>query len=252
MVSHEERLKSGSNHVRLREEPNPIKSWRFSHKAKNCSYLPSAAKGYCSAWIEFIFGIGMAFSIARLMNTNKSEAVPPAWDYNPSSWSQRVPLVVIAAIGFLIALYLGLYQVGLIQAVWEPFFDDGSARVLNSSISKALPIPDGLLGSFGYLLDVVTGVVGKTDRWRSKPWIVILFSIAMGPLGLTSVMLVIFQPVLVGAWCTLCIVTAIISVVMISPAMDELLASLQFLQREKRKGGSLWRLFWGRTNTATQ
>jgi predicted LPLAT superfamily acyltransferase len=59
-------------------------------------------------------------------------------------------------------------------------------------------------------------------------------------------MLVIFQPVLVGAWCTLCIVTAIISVFMISPALDEMLASLQYLKRVKQQGLSTWEAFWGR------
>jgi uncharacterized membrane protein len=171
---------------------------------------------------------------------------PPAWDYNPSAWSQRWPLILIALIGFIIALYLGLYQLDVISSVWEPFFGNGSAKVLNSEVSQALPVPDALLGAFGYLLDAVTGVIGNTSRWRTKPWIVVLFGIATGPLGLVSVLLVIFQPVLVGAWCTLCIVTAIISIVMISPALDELLASLQYLQRVERKGYSKWDAFWGK------
>jgi type IV secretory pathway VirB3-like protein len=73
----------------------------------------------------------------------------------------------------------------------------------------------------------------------------VLFGIATGPLGMISVLLIILQPIVVGAWCTLCIVTAIISIVMISPAMDELLASLQYLQRVKREGYSVWKAFWG-------
>jgi len=174
------------------------------------------------------------------------ENIPPGWDYNPSSWPERIPLIVIAMIGFLIALYLGLYQVGIFPTVWEPFFGNGSEKVLNSFISQAFPVPDALLGAFGYLLDVVTGIIGKTDRWKTKPWMVILFGIAVGPLGLVSVVLVIFQPVLVGAWCTLCIVTAILSVVMIGPAIDELLASLQYLQRVKRNGYPIWKAFWGK------
>lgn len=180
------------------------------------------------------------------MVANRSSAFPPGWDLNPSSWPQRLPLVLIAFVGFLIALYLGLYQLNVFPTIWEPFFGEGSARVLNSSISKALPVPDGLLGAFGFLLDVITGIIGRTDRWRTKPWIVILFGVAVGPLGLVSVLLVIFQPVLVGAWCSLCIVTALISVFMISPAVDEVLASLQYLQRVKRSGGHLWKAFWGR------
>jgi uncharacterized membrane protein len=182
------------------------------------------------------------------MMSDTTAQIPPSWDYNPSSWSQRWPLIAIAFIGFFIALYLGIYQLRIITTVWEPFFGDGSEKVLNSFISKALPVPDALLGAFGYVLDVVTGAIGGIDRWRKKPWIVILFGIAIGPLGLISVMLVIFQPVLVGAWCTLCIVTAIISVVMISPAMDELLASLQYLQRVKQNGYSVWKAFWGKSS----
>jgi uncharacterized membrane protein len=172
---------------------------------------------------------------------------PPAWDYNPSAWSQRWPLIFIAMVGFIIAMYLGLYQVDVVIAVWEPFFGDGSSKVLNSEVSRALPVPDALLGAFSYLLDAVTGVIGSTSRWRTKPWIVVLFGIATGPLGLVSVLLVIFQPILVGSWCTLCLVTAVISIVMISPAMDELLASLQYLQRVKRQGFSLWDAFWGKS-----
>lgn len=175
----------------------------------------------------------------------KTLHTPPAWDYNPSTWSQRIPLVVIALVGFLIALYLGLYQLGIYETVWEPFFGDGSRKVLNSSISKLLPVPDGLLGAFGYLADAVTGAIGSESRWKTKPWIVILFAIAVGPLGLVSILLVISQPVVLDAWCTLCLSSALISVIMISPALDELLASLQYLQRIKRKKESVWKAFWG-------
>ena len=125
-------------------------------------------------------------------------------------------------------------------------FGDGSQKVLHSVVSRALPVPDGIIGAFGYFLDVVTGIIGKQGRWKSKPWIVVLFGIAVGPLGFVSVMLVIFQPVLIGAWCTLCITTAVISVVMISPAMDEFLASLQHLKRVKTDGGSAWKAVWGK------
>ena len=182
------------------------------------------------------------------MTTEKERHVPPGWDYNPSSWPQRVPLIIVAFVGFVIAMYLGLYQLRVFDTVWEPFFGEGSKRVLNSELSRTLPIPDGLLGSFGYLLDVVTGAIGGTSRWRTKPWIVILFGIAIGPLGLVSVLLVISQPILVNSWCTLCIITAVISVVMISPAMDELLASMQYLQRVKKSGHSVWKGFWGKAS----
>ena len=58
-------------------------------------------------------------------------------------------------------------------------------------------------------------------------------------------MLVIFQPVLFDAWCTLCLSSALVSVLMIGPAADEVLASLQYLKREHVNGRSVWRAFWG-------
>jgi hypothetical protein len=74
---------------------------------------------------------------------------------------------------------------------------------------------------------------------------VLLFGLAVGPLGAVSVLLVILQPVLFDAWCTLCIATAAISVGLISPSLDEALASLQYLKREKSRG-RLWPAFWGK------
>jgi hypothetical protein len=56
---------------------------------------------------------------------------------------------------------------------------------------------------------------------------------------------VILQPVLFDAWCTLCLASALISVLMIGPAMDEFLASLQYLKRQHLQKRFLWRAFWG-------
>jgi hypothetical protein len=78
------------------------------------------------------------------------------------------------------------------------------------------------------------------------PWMVVLFGVAVGPLGIVSVVLVIVQPVLLQAWCMLCLVSAVLSLVMIGPAMDEVLASLQHLRRVHDRGESLWQAFWGR------
>ena len=173
-----------------------------------------------------------------------SEA-PPGWSYNPSTWSQRLPVIVLALVGTGIASYLAAYQLRWIDDVWEPFFGDGSRTILDSSASRVLPIPDAALGALGYLADAVTGAVGGRARWRTMPWIVVLFGLAVGPLGAISILLVILQPVVYDAWCTLCLASAIVSIVMIPPAVDEVLASLQHLRRERARGRSTWRVFWG-------
>ncbi len=173
------------------------------------------------------------------------DSIPPGWDYNPASWGQRLPIVGLAVLGGLIATYLALYQYRVFPTVWEPFFGTGSEVVLNSKTSRLLPFSDGALGALGYVADALAGVIGGTRRWRTMPWMVVLFGLAIGPLGGVSVLLVILQPMLYANWCTLCLTTAAISVLMIGPAMDEVLASLQYLKRVRRERGSLWRAFWG-------
>jgi uncharacterized membrane protein len=171
--------------------------------------------------------------------------IPPGWSYNPSAWGQRLPIVALALVGFGIATYLTLYQLDVLAAVWEPFFGDGSRRVLGSRLSRVLPVPDAALGAFSYLVDAVTGAVGGTRRWKTMPWIVVVFGLAVGPLGVVSIVLVVAQPLVVGAWCTLCLGSAVISLVMIGPAMDEMLASLQYLRRIRDAGLPFWPHFWG-------
>jgi uncharacterized membrane protein len=173
------------------------------------------------------------------------DPTPPGWSANPSAGSQRLPIVALALVGTGIALYLALYQLRVLGTVWEPFFGDGSRVILNSSVSKLLPVPDAALGALAYLLDALTGIVGGRTRWRTLPWMVIGFGLAVGPLGAVSILLVILQPVLFDAWCTLCLASAAVSLAMIGPALDEVLASLQYLQRVRRSGRSTWRAFWG-------
>lgn len=176
---------------------------------------------------------------------SSDSAVPVGWSYNPSAFKQRAPLVALAVLGFILAAYLAAYQVGLVRKVWEPFFGSGSEVVLHSWVSRLLPVSDAALGAVSYLLDAVTGVIGGRERWRTMPWLVLLFGLLVGPLGAISVILVILQPVLFDAWCTLCLVTAVISVAMIGPALDEVLASLQHLARSRALGRRVWPAFWG-------
>ncbi len=94
---------------------------------------------------------------------------PPGWTINPSDWSQRLPIVALALVGFGIATYLALFQLNVFSTVWEPFFGRGSQIILTSRISNLLPIPDAALGAMGYLLDAVTGMIGGVkDRDKKR------------------------------------------------------------------------------------
>jgi uncharacterized membrane protein len=186
---------------------------------------------------------------SAVSSSDPDHATPEGWSYDPSSWSQRLPIVALALLGFLIASYLALYQWRVVGHVWEPFFGAGSEKVLGSWLSRVLPIPDAALGACGYLLDAIAGLIGGRGRWRSRPWVVLVLGLLVGPLGAISVLLVILQPIAFHAWCTLCLASAAISVLMIGPALDEVLASLQYLRRESRAGRSVWRAFLGKEDS---
>ena len=171
---------------------------------------------------------------------NLDDTIPWGSSSNPSAWSKRTPLLIMALAGFLIALYLGLYQLHVFPKVWEPFFGNGTNAVVKSSFSRSLPIPDGLLGAFGYLCDIVLVSIGDSVRWKTKPWAVILYSILIAMMGLVSILLIIAQPVFLHTFCTLCLVSAILSLSMVIPVMHELKASLQLIKKEKRNGESFW------------
>lgn len=181
--------------------------------------------------------------------------IPPGWKKNPASWPERLPIVGLALVGLGIAIYLSLYQWEVIDRIWDPFFGEpnfggGSREILRESevsthTMRYLGVPDAFLGALAYFVDAVAGIIGSTKRWKTMPWIVIVFGLAVGPLGFISIMLVVFQPVLYNAFCTLCLASAVVSVSMIGPAMDEMMASLQYMRRVRDAGYSTWRAFWG-------
>jgi hypothetical protein len=169
---------------------------------------------------------------------------PPGWSYNPSDWLQRGPIIAMAFVGFFLSRYLAAYQLGHVVWPWDPFFGAGTRRVLDSEVSKAWPISDAGLGAVSYMLEALSGFMGDRRRWRTMPWMVLMFGFLVVPLGIVSIVLVILQPVAVGAWCTLCLVTAAAMLIMIAPALDEVVAMGQFLAGARREGKPLWRTFW--------
>lgn len=164
------------------------------------------------------------------------------WSYNPSAWSQRVPICVLAGVATLIASYMALYQWRLVDSVWDPVFGDGTQQVLDSKVAQTMDrwigVPDAAFGAFAYLIDAVLGMAGSTRRWQYRPWLVILFGIDVIPLGIVSCVLVVLQGAVVGHWCFLCLVTAAISLLLAYWAYDEVWVSFRYLFRVWKKSGS--------------
>jgi uncharacterized membrane protein len=134
----------------------------------------------------------------------------------------------LVILGLVVASRLALDQLGVLPGVWEPFFGDGTERVLHSSISRALPVPDALLGVFAYAAELVLVLsllraspstsARENDRWKS-----IAYGVVAALMALAGLSLLLLQAFVVGAWCTLCIVSACVSFAVFALAVPELL-----------------------------
>lgn len=174
---------------------------------------------------------------------------PPGWSYNPSSWPQRWIMIATGLAGWFVSRYVAMYQLGYIDFAWDPVFGfhGGTQPVLNSDMSHAWPISDGALGGISYTFEFLMGFMGSPARWRTMPWMVAFFGILVIPLGLTHILLVISQPVIVHHWCFMCLLAAVIMLPMIPLEVDEVVAMGQHMVEAKRRGdrgGSLWKIFW--------
>ncbi len=169
---------------------------------------------------------------------------PPGWSYNPSSWIRRWLGIALALAGFFISRYLAAHQLGYIAHAFDPFFGNGSDKVLTSSVSRSFPISDAGFGSVAYMMEVLVGFAGGRARWRTAPWAVVLFAIIVLPLGVTSIVLVITQPIVVGAWCGLCLVAACALLTSVPLSVHEFIAVGQFLRAAKVQKKNFWQVFW--------
>jgi nucleoside-diphosphate-sugar epimerase len=215
-------------------------------------WTPSAA-AYANDMI--VGALAIAFSILIPMMPGMSHegmmdkhAIPPGWTYSPSSWLQRLPIIALGLFGFLIARYLAAFQLGHVNAVWDPIFHgalarNGTEHIITSPVSKAWPVADAGLGATAYMLEALMGAMGAATRWRTMPWMVTFFVILVVPLGGVSILFILIQPVVIGTYCTLCLIQAFAMLVMIPLALDEVIAMGQYMLRSLKAGQPFLRTF---------
>lgn len=236
-----------------------------------CGFLSLSKRGWIAPWVIAFGGLWLEFApllfwakepVFYLNDTmvgvlaivfslvipgfqeDTGHEIPPGWSYNPSAWIQRIPIVMLACVGWFISRYLGAYQLGYIDTVWDPVFGDGTKLVITSKISQAFPVPDAALGALAYTLEAILGCKGGPARWRTMPWMVVAFAFLVVPLGIVSIILVILQPLFVGAWCFLCLLAALSMLIMVVLTLDEMVAVIQFLRLSVKAGNPFWKTFW--------
>jgi uncharacterized membrane protein len=160
---------------------------------------------------------------------------------SPSSWNRRALVVTLALVGFLVSAYLASFQVGVLGDVWDPVFGSASSvAVLKSSFSRALPVPDAGLGAVAYLIELVLDSIGGERRYQTRPWLVLLFGFVALGAAAVSVLLVLLQAFVFEAFCSLCLVSAAASWLILVLAFSEVRAALGEV-RARRRAGASWR-----------
>jgi hypothetical protein len=170
-------------------------------------------------------------------------AIPPGFDHNPTTYRRRARLAVLAFAGLLVAGYLTLYQWDA-WPVWDPFFQ--AEKVLD--LTK--PVPDALAGVAAYGAELLLLALGGEDRWRRLPWACLALGAVLATGAVVSIALIILQPALTGTFCTLCLVSAVLSLVLFALGIGEARAAWQHVRRELARGTALGDAVWGRYRAA--
>jgi uncharacterized membrane protein len=166
--------------------------------------------------------------------------IPDGWSYNPSTWSQRAPVILLSGLSFILSAYLAAFHLGHVESLWDPMVGAGTERVLTSDATQTWPVSAAGLGAATYLLVLLTTCAGDQRRWRTMPWLVILFGFLIVPVGIVAIALILLQPIAIGAWCGWCLVVAAATLFAIPLAIDEVAATIQLLRRGHREGKSWW------------
>jgi len=87
------------------------------------------------------------------------------------------------------------------------------------------------MGALGYAVEFVTTLAGAADRWHSHPKLVLAYGVIVVAIGVAGLILVVLQAFVLHAFCTLCLLSATISVVIAFLARGEVLASFKVLTK---------------------
>ncbi len=167
----------------------------------------------------------------------------PVVGKSPSRWRERLWIAAAAGVGLAISVYLAAVQLGAVGAPWDPLFGPwSSSRVLHSALARALPVPDAAVGAVAYAAEIAADLAGGSDRWRTRPLVVLAFGAIVAALALAGGALIAVQAGIVRAGCTLCLCSALVSIgVAIAVARGgEVQAALRVV-RERHGRAEAWR-----------
>lgn len=130
-------------------------------------------------------------------------------------------LVAVAIVGVGVSTYLAAYQLGRVTSVWDPLFGTGSERVLTSTVSRLLPVPDAAVGAVGYAIDLVLGLVLLIAGERAPVAVAVALGLVAGAGAVVAGVLIVLQPLVARSLCSLCLTSAALSIALAIGAVTE-------------------------------
>jgi uncharacterized membrane protein len=140
--------------------------------------------------------------------------------------ARRLLVGGLSLAGLVVAVYLSLFQAKVVRTVWDPFALGGSTWILRRSpLVRWLGFPDAAIGAAAYAAELVldAAVHGRAEGAGRRRLLLGLGALA-GAMALGSAVLVVLQAVY-GYWCSLCLVSAAVSVAIAASVAPEALAA---------------------------
>ena len=123
--------------------------------------------------------------------------------------SARAILIAIAALSAAAMLYVGAYQTHMVEHLSCPILKHGCEAVADAPFARPFGIPDGLIAAALYALIILLAFVGPAIPYGS--WgirALAVFATAANILG-------VFDMARFGAWCFYCLLTTLLSPVLV-------------------------------------
>ena len=125
----------------------------------------------------------------------------------------RRAITAVSLVGVASMAVVSLFQMGLVKhlpdpPVRRPRFE--SDQVNSSDEAYGYGMPDGPLTVFAHGANMSLAAAGPPDRWRNRPWLPILATLASAAQAAIAAKYLFYQmPKVEKAWCPYCILDAL-------------------------------------------
>ncbi|MBM3207873.1 MAG: hypothetical protein FJZ57_04635 [Chlamydiae bacterium] len=163
--------------------------------------------------------------------------------FYPSGWGRRYASALCALLICLIGSYLGSYEAGFIDAIWDPIFGSNSGDVFSFVSEDYFVISESHFFSFlGYVIFIFS-FQGDSNRWLLRPWLPILQFLISAFIFCILIFLMIVVSSFNHAWSIYNLSMAVAAFGMVFLSVNEFMTSFSLLMSIKNFNDRR-RAFW--------